>query len=58
MNQVRSESPGTIPGFWQRLAFALEPLGGSGQELLERRVRQLEADVMRLTALHEKRSKT
>lgn len=36
-------------GFWTRLALALEPLGESYEERLEKRIQRLEKEVSRLS---------
>ncbi len=54
MSNIHSKSQKTSPAFWERLAFALEPLGGSYQERLENRVRLLEAEIQRLSERSKK----
>lgn len=39
----------TIPGFWKRLVLAVEAMGESYEEQLEKRVSSLEVAVTRLT---------
>ncbi len=58
MSRNQTDSRKAVPGFWERLAFALEPLGCSSQEPLERRIRQLEAEVARLSEYQSKPAKS
>lgn len=57
MNNFHTQSQKTPAGFWERLAFALEPLGSSYQERLESRVRQLEAEVVRISESQKRPAK-
>ncbi|MGQ0618389.1 MAG: hypothetical protein ACT4QA_00490 [Panacagrimonas sp.] len=57
MSNIHTNPQKTVPGFWARLAFAVEPLGGSYQERLEKRARQLEAEVERLSEPQKKLAK-
>ena len=45
---------GTTPGFWKRLVLAVEAMGESYEEQLEKRVRTLEVAVARLTQAKQK----
>lgn len=57
MSNIHPNPQKTVPGFWARLALAIEPIGGSYQEPLEKRVRQLEDEVERLAEIQEKLAK-
>lgn len=57
MNRNPTVSRKAAPGFWERLALALEPMGSSSQESLERRVQWLEAEVARLSERQHKPAK-
>ncbi len=39
----------TVPGFWTRLALAIEAMGESYEERLEQRVSRLETEVARFS---------
>lgn len=58
MSNINAKPQDKVPGFWTRLAIALEPLGGSYQEQLERRVRRLETEVARLSGRQERLAKS
>lgn len=58
MSRNSTVSRKAVAGFSQRLAFVLEPLGGSSQEPLERRVRLLEAEVASLSEHQHKPAKS
>ena len=50
MKTGSSNTQANVPGFWRRLAVALEPLGSSYAEQLDLRVARLEAEVARYSA--------
>ncbi|MDB5967994.1 MAG: hypothetical protein JWQ90_444 [Hydrocarboniphaga sp.] len=57
MNNMHANPPRTVPGFWTRLALAVEAVGESDAERLEKRIRRLEAEVERLSTVQEKLAK-
>lgn len=46
---IRANPQTTNPGFWRRLVLAVEAMGESYEEQLEKRVSSLEVAVARLT---------
>lgn len=57
MSNMQATQQQAVPGFWTRLALALEAMGESEAERLERRVSRLEAEVVRLSAIQKKPAK-
>ena len=53
MNHTQASQQQTVPGFWKSLALAIEESGESYEERLEKRVRRLEAEVERLSAIQQ-----
>lgn len=60
MSNMQADPQQPVPGFWTRLALAIEAMGESESETdrLEKRVRRLEAEVERLSAIQKKPAKT
>ncbi len=51
MSNIHADPQNTVPGFWTRLALAIEAMSESYEEQLEKRVSRLEAEVGRLSAV-------
>ena len=54
MSNMQVNPQNTVPGFWKRLLLAVEEIGESYAEHLEKRVRRLETEVTRLSAIQKK----
>ena len=54
MSNMQVNPQATAPGFWTRLALAIQEAGESYAERLERRVKWLETEVTRLSAIQKK----
>ena len=54
MSNVQANQQGKAPGFWKRLVLAVEAMGDSYEEQLEKRVRVLELAVAQLTQAKQK----
>lgn len=57
MSHTQVSSQKATPGFWKRLALAVETVGVPYEEQLEKRVLRLEAEVARLSAAEKKFTK-
>lgn len=57
MSNIHANPQKAVPGFWKRLALAIEAASESYEERLERRVGWLEAEVARLSEAQKKRAK-
>lgn len=57
MSNIHANAQKTVPGFWRRLALAIESASESYEERLEKRVGRLEAEVARLSESQKKRAK-
>lgn len=49
MSTLSHNAAVSVPSIWTRLKLALEDVGGSPMESLHRRIRELEAEVERLS---------
>lgn len=58
MSAIRAYPQKTAPGFWKKLLLAVEEMSESYEELLEKRISRLEAEVGRLSAAQKKPAKT
>ena len=54
MSNLQTNQQAKAPGFWKRLVLAVEAMGDSYEEQLEKRVRTLEVAVARLTQARQK----
>ena len=57
MSNTSATARSIVPGFWTRLRLVLEECGESYEELLERRISRLEAEVERLLAMDGRNSR-
>lgn len=58
MSSTQATALKALPGFWTRLASAIEAASESYTEQLEKRVSWLEAEVERLSAIQQKLPKS
>ena len=57
MSNMQATRQPAVPGFWTRLALAIEAMGESEEERLEKRISRLEAEVVRLSATQKQPAK-
>ena len=58
MSSTRAQLQQEVPGFWKRLALAFEAMSESLDEITDRRIARLEAEVRRLSVIAGARAKT